>query len=260
MKNISEDHKDCWWEDLYDDLLADVLLENTNQQEVTDTVTFLESALAISEGASLFDQCCGTGRLSIPLAKKGYSVVGVDLIEGYIKTAREKSDASCLNPVLTVGDAFVYECSNACDGGFNWWTSFGYKMEDTENVVMLQRAFSSLRPGASFALDYMNVPGVLHHFKPEVVTEGVERGGQRMQLIRQSHCDVETGVLHKEWNYTLESGKHIQHHSMVRLYDPPTLKRLFEMAGFMNIRIFGDLDQSPITLNSPRCIVVGQRP
>jgi SAM-dependent methyltransferase len=258
MKTNNKPEDIAWWEELYDDLLADILLENTNENEIAETVHFLIEALDLGPGASVFDQCCGTGRLSIPLARKGYSVTGVDLIESYIERSRQKNDVAGLNARFHVGDAFEFKCDALCDGGFNWWTSFGYKISDLENVKMLQRARDSLQPGAAFALDYMNVPGVLKHFKPAVVTEGFERSGARLQLIRKSRCDLELGVLHKEWNYQLDNGQQVQHHSMVRLYDPPALKRLFEIAGFTNIRVFGDLDSSSITLNSPRCIVVGQ--
>src|SRR5258708_38531190 len=39
----------------------------------------------------IIDLGCGTGRIGIPLAKRGFSVLGVDLSEEMLKVAREKA-------------------------------------------------------------------------------------------------------------------------------------------------------------------------
>lgn len=259
MKNDEVQAK-SWWADLYDDLLADILLENTSSSEIEATLDFLKSALCLSKGDLLFDQCCGTGRLSVPLAEKGFQVIGIDLIDSYVESAQKRASELGVQASFIAADAFQYESEVPCAGAFNWWTSFGYEASDEKNLLMLGRAFRSISPGGYYALDFMNVPGVIYHFKPEVVTRGMSKADGEILLVRESHCDIENGIMHKKWDYFLESGRRVQHHSTVRLYDPPTLKRLFETAGFRNIRIFGDLDESKITLNSPRCIILAQRP
>jgi 16S rRNA G1207 methylase RsmC len=58
-----------WWTELYDDHLADVLLEPSSPAEVDATLGFLVERLHLTPRARVFDQCCGTGRLSVPLAR-----------------------------------------------------------------------------------------------------------------------------------------------------------------------------------------------
>ncbi|MCA9616611.1 MAG: hypothetical protein KC586_27825, partial [Myxococcales bacterium] len=70
-----------WWEALYDEHLATVLLER--DEEPTETLDFLERTLRLRKGDRVFDQCCGIGSLAVPLAERGFSVVGCDLGEGY---------------------------------------------------------------------------------------------------------------------------------------------------------------------------------
>ena len=41
-------------------------------------------------GDPVLDLCCGNGRIAIPLAKLGYEVVGVDINEDFIASARER--------------------------------------------------------------------------------------------------------------------------------------------------------------------------
>lgn len=247
-----------WWPALYDDLLADVLLERADGAELQNTLRFLTDALQLSPGARVFDQCCGIGSLSVPLAKH-HSVVGWDLMPGYIERAQRAARAAHLEAELVAADAFHYTPSLACDAGFNWWTSFGYAPSDQDNLRMLQRAFEALRAGGRFALDFMNVPGILRAFQPHVVTRRNTSRGEVM-LIRESRVDLAAMAMIKRWTYLLPDGQRVEHDSWVRLYLPHELAALLKRAGFEDVVLYGDLDKTPITLDSPRCIAVARRP
>ena len=257
MSETSQTRKE-WWIGFYGDLLADVLLETTSDDEVVRTVDFLRRELRIVPGAKVFDQCCGNGRLSHALANAGFNVLGVDLIPGYIERA-QRGAPEAGNCQFETGDAFQYVATEPAGGAFNWWTSFGYAREDSRNIEMLRRAFESLQCGARFALDFMNVPGVYRNFQPHVVTRAPSDEGE-ITLIRESVVDLDLGLMRKHWTYYRRGELVAEHDSEVRLYDPVALGGLFEEAGFTEVSIYGDLDSSPITLDSPRCIVVGTRP
>lgn len=244
-----------WWQTFYDENLADMLLEQTSAAEISRAADFLIQALALRSGESVLDQCCGSGRLTWEMARRGYSMRGMDLIPGYIQRAQQREPASANVPCFEVADAFVFKADPPCDAVFNWWTSFGYAEDDAINTLMLRRAWESLRPGGRYALDFMNVPGLYRHFLPHVVT----RCGE-VTLIRESTLDLSASVIRKQWTYFLPEGRRVVHHSAVRLYDPAALRRMFEAAGFADVTYFGDVDASPLTLNSPRCIITAHRP
>lgn len=244
-----------WWETFYDDSLADMLLEQTSDEEMTGTVSFLQKALELSPGARLLDQCCGSGRLTWKMAELGYTITGMDLIPGYIERARNRQVAGNSAPDFEVADAFEFVADPPCDAVFNWWTSFGYSDSDETNTLMLKRASESLLPGGRYALDFMNVPGLYRHFQPHVVT----RNGD-VTLVRESTLDLAANTIRKQWTYFLPNGQRTVHHSSVRLYDPAALRRLFEAAGFTDIQFYGDVDGSTLTLNSPRCIITARKP
>lgn len=244
-----------WWQTFYDANLADMLLEQTSPEEIARAAGFLTDVLALPAGAAVFDQCCGSGRLAGELADRGFAVCGIDLIPEYIRRARERSWAGTGTARFAVADAFEFTADPLCDGAFNWWTSFGYADDDETNTRMLRRARESLRPGARFALDFMNVPGLYRHFLPHVVTRNAG-----VTLIRESTLDLASSVIRKQWTYFLPDGRSIVHHSAVRLYDPAALRSLFTAAGFVDIRFYGDTDASPLSLNSPRCIVTAINP
>lgn len=244
-----------WWETFYDENLADMLLEQTSAAEIERAADFLIKQLHLQPGASVLDQCCGSGRLTWEFARRGYAMRGMDLIPIYIERARQRVGIAENAPSFEVADAFVFKADPPCDAVFNWWTSFGYSDSDATNQLMLRRAWESLRPGGSYALDFMNVPGLYRHFQPHVVT----RNGE-VTLIRESTLDLSANVIRKQWTYFLPDGSRVAHQSSVRLYDPAALRRLFEGAGFIDVTFFGDVDASPLTLNSPRCIVTARKP
>jgi 2-polyprenyl-3-methyl-5-hydroxy-6-metoxy-1,4-benzoquinol methylase len=246
-----------WWQGLYDDLLAEMLLVRDDPAEVTATVELLVRALELQPGARVFDQCCGIGSLALPLAARGFEVVGVDLIAGYVERAQKCAMRQGLSARFFAADAFEFVPAQRCDGALNWWTSFGYAEADAENVRMLARAREALRPGGLFLLDTMNVAGVLRGFQPHVVRRRETPRGE-VVLLRESELDLRGGAMNKRWTYFLPGGERVVRTSRVRLYMPDTLVRLFEAAGFVEVEIFGDLGGGALALESPRCLVRGR--
>jgi len=248
-----------WWTTLYDEHLAEILLVRKDEVELQKTLRFLRTRLRLTPRAHIFDQCCGIGSLALPLAAQGFQVSGCDLGQGYVTRGKDEAQRAGLEVDLHHADAFEFVPSQLCDGAFNWWTSFGYADTDAQNTRMLERALEALKPGATFALDFMNVPGVLRSFQPEVITTR-ETSRDPIQLTRLSVIEPTTMTMHKTWRYELAGGERIEHQSRVRLYTPRELGELFARAGFTQMRFFGGLDDEPLTLDSPRCIVLAERP
>lgn len=248
-----------WWKHFYDENLAAILLDPASGEEVLQTCDFLEKVLKLNHGDRVFDQCCGTGRLSIELALRGFKVTGIDQADIYIQQAKHDASAHNTDAHYETADAFEYETDQLCDAVFNWWTSFGYSDDDQQNIKMLQRAYASLRPGGLFALDYMNVPNIYRNFEPSMITRRTMDDGE-LVLLRESRVDSQLDILHKKWTYHLPNGEKVEHDSSTRLYTPGQLRKLFLESGFQDIQFFGNTDHSPLTLHSPRCIIIGKKP
>jgi len=260
----SPDSPAPWWHDFHDDLLAQILLERTCTAEVDRTLDFVVEALELKPGDRVYDQCCGIGSLSRPLAARGFRVVGCDQAAGYIERARREAelDERRLDLRYKAADACAYRPPDAVDGVFNWWTSFGYGESDEVNAKMLACAFDSLRPGGLFLLDTMNAAGVLRHFQPHMFTRREILGGE-LCLARESSVDLAAGALDKRWTYFLPDGRRVTHSSRVRLYQPHELVRLLRSVGFAEIELFGDIGPKPdvpLTLDTLRCICRARRP
>jgi len=247
-----------WWAELYDDALADVLLERVDPAAVEVTVGFLRRVLAVEPGDRILDQCCGVGGLAIPLARAGFDVVGVDQAAGYIARATAASEDVRERARFFVGDAFGWRPERMCHAAFNWWTSFGYAPRDADNLRMLKRAAEAIVPGGRFALDFLNVPQVLRAFAPTVtISRATPRG--TIELTRETTLDLAAGTMHKTWRYVLPDGTRPERTSVIRMYMPSQLVELLRAAGFDDIELYGDETGAPLTIDSPRCIAVAVR-
>lgn len=247
-----------WWQQLYDDLLASVLLESPSDEELDETARFLVRVLEIGTGSRVFDQCCGIGRLAAAVASLGAGVVAVDQALPYVERARVLAHERGVAVEAHQGDAFDFVARPACHAGYNWWTSFGYAATDAENARMIERARDSLRPGGRFALDVPNAPGLVRGFLPSTVDRRPVEGGE-LVLVRESALDLARSVLEKRWSYFLPDGRRVERRSTVRLYYPHELRAMFARSGFEDVTLLGSIRGEELAIESPRCIVLARR-
>lgn len=86
---------------------------------------FIEKELGYDKSLKIIDIGCGTGRHSIELSRRGYSVTGIDLSESLMARATEKAKQSNLQIDFQRHDArnlpFVNQFDAAimlCEGAF----------------------------------------------------------------------------------------------------------------------------------------------
>lgn len=111
-------------------------------------VAFIER-LALAPGTRVLDVACGSGNLSIPAARAGARVTGLDIAPNLIETARKRARSEGLKIDFDEGDAeqLPYE-----DGSFDWVvTMFGamFAPQPSKTASELLRV---CRPGGRIAM------------------------------------------------------------------------------------------------------------
>ncbi|CAN5219373.1 hypothetical protein BH11CYA1_BH11CYA1_34870 [soil metagenome] len=265
MSNIKQP---AWWQSFYDDTPFELYMVRSNAAELEESIAFLREKLHLTAGATIFDQCCGFGAMSIPLAERGFRMVGADLCKKYIamakrelatKAASRTAKKAKLNATFTVADAFNFVPRLACDAAFNWYTSFGYADDDEQNMKMVARAFAALKPGAYYALDFLNMPMIMQAFKTSMSTTLHSPQGDIVQT-RQCSFDLYRGTMDQHWTWAMPDGKQLNQESTLRAYMPCDLVAMFKKVGFVDVKLYGSTDGSPLTADSGRCIVVARKP
>jgi len=106
----------------------------------------------------LLDLGCGTGRLLVPFARRGYDVIGVDLSQEMLAVAREKAEAAGVRVRLL--HANLAELDGLRDGCFDYaaclFSTLGMVMGAENRRRVVGHAFRLLRPGGRFVLHVHN--------------------------------------------------------------------------------------------------------
>ena len=69
-----------------------------------DALTRLFAEFGVPDGGRVLDLACGVGRHSVPLAKRGYEVTGVDISPLFIEKAREYAASEGVDARFEVGE------------------------------------------------------------------------------------------------------------------------------------------------------------
>src|SRR5215813_3608795 len=90
-------HKKEWFDnDAYWRETFPFMFPKERMEIATETVEKILEITGI-QGGSALDLCCGPGRCSLPLAKHGFSVTGVDRSKFFLAKARAGARAARLN-------------------------------------------------------------------------------------------------------------------------------------------------------------------
>ncbi len=64
---------------------------NYDRADSSDTGVAFYSDLARTTGGPILEIACGTGRVTLPIARLGYPITGLDIVPGMLAQARHKS-------------------------------------------------------------------------------------------------------------------------------------------------------------------------
>lgn len=122
-------------------------------QDFLTTDYLKELTTRIEQGAQVLDLGCGTGVLSIPLARSGFRVTGVDISEAMLEIVRQKMTG--LHIELRVGDIFKLPFGDGVfDGAITRWVIPHFN----DWPLVLKEAARTLRPGGVFVFDICSTP------------------------------------------------------------------------------------------------------
>lgn len=106
----------------------------------------------------LIDLGCGTGRLLVSLARRGFRVLGVDLSEEMLRVAGEKAAAASVTVHRL--KANIVELDGLRDGAFDYaaclFSTLGMVMGAAERRRVIGHVYRLLRPGGRFVLHVHN--------------------------------------------------------------------------------------------------------
>ena len=201
----------------------------------------------------VLDLCCGFGRISAELARRGFAVTGVDITETYLKTAVEEASLENLNIEYIRADARDFKRPDFFDAAVNLYISFGYFSDQKDDLLVLRNVYESLKKGGSFIMETLGKEIAVRDF---IEAEWFERAGCTV-LTEYEALDSWT-FLKNRW-ILINGGKRIEKVFVQRLYSASELRALLLEAGFEKVEIYGDWDESPYDRRAAKLIAVGRK-
>jgi SAM-dependent methyltransferase len=239
-----------WWKEFFSGKALDLWRAVTTAEQTRAEADFLVSALRITPGSSVLNVPCGGGRLE--LALRGFRATGVEYSEEFIQKAREKSRERSLAVNWRQLDMRELSGLEPFDGAFCFGNSFGY-LDDEENFDFLRAVAKVLKPGARFALDTTCLELVLRVFEQR---SWFEAGG--LLMLERNEYDLLQSRMNTEYTF-VGGGETERKRGSQRYYAYAELCGLLKGAGFTNLHGFGSLNRDPVTFESSRVILVGEK-
>jgi SAM-dependent methyltransferase len=216
-----------------------------------DDVRFY-SAVSRKAGPSALDIGVGTGRLAIPIARAGSSVVGIDSSMELLNIAHGKVTSAgggiTARMRLLYGD--IRDFSLPREGKFDlaYAASGGYNRCRTraEMAHALACVRDHLRVGGILAFDLLNVSERLMDGMPRL--DGVaptEDGGEVVRHIAwrkgPKRGDVESHSTYERFDGRGRSVERLAERDMLHLFEPTEIAEVLQLGGFEDVDRFSDL-------------------
>jgi 2-polyprenyl-3-methyl-5-hydroxy-6-metoxy-1,4-benzoquinol methylase len=206
-------------------------------------------------GRSALDLCCGPGRFSIALARRGFSVTGVDRTKYLLDRARARARAAQVNVEWIQKDMRDFVRPGAYNFVLSMFSSFGYFEAREEDAIVLGNIFESLRPGGALLMDFFGKETLAKNFQNALV-ETLPDG---TMLVQQPKVVDGWSRIVTDWT-VIRKGRAQTFRFQINLYSGQEIRQALEIAGFVDVKLYGNLDGDPYGLNATRLIAVGRKP
>lgn len=227
----------------------------------TDDLQFYKRWLPKDKDACILELCCGTGRLTIPIAEDGYDISGVDYTSSMLEQAKVKASEAGLKVEFIEADIRTLDLQKKYDLIFIPFNSIHhlYKNEDLFKAFNVVR--NHLKAGGLFLLDCFNpnIQYIVEHEKKQIEVAEYTTDDGRDVLIKQiMRYERKTQINRIEWHYFINGEFDSIQNLDMRLFFPQELDSYLEWAGFNVMHKFGGFDEEAFNDNSEKQIFVCQ--
>ncbi|MDR2392937.1 MAG: methyltransferase domain-containing protein [Treponema sp.] len=204
-------------------------------------------------GPWVLDFCCGFGRITLELARRGFMATGVDITQSYLQTAREDAAYENLDIEFIHEDVRSFTRSQFFDLVTNLYISFGYFENPNDDRLMVKNAYESLKPGGTFIIETLGKEIAVRDF---VEREWFTRAGLTV-LTEYTPVDAWEGLKNR-W-ILLKDGQWLERTFIQRLYAASELRRLLLDTGFASVELYGDWNDGAYDNRAQVLIAVGRK-
>lgn len=232
----------------------DALTANVSYDTVSQVLSSLLTRYGKSRGL-LLDLACGTGSVSVRLAKKGYEVIGVDLSPEMLSEAQNKAYSAGQNILFLCQDMTALDLYGTVDAAVCTLDGLCHLPNEESVFAALQKVSLFMNPGGVFLFDVNSVykhRAVLGNNTFVYDTDDVYCVWQNTLLSDGVTVQMDLDFFEPvsdEGDYVRQSERFTE-----RAYPRETLEALLKKAGFTVLDVFDGYSGKPAHDTSERLL------
>ncbi len=213
-----------------------------------------------ARGSDVLDLACGPGRHTIPLARAGYRVTGVDYSGSYLDELRHRVDAEAkrrgrpLDVELVHSDMREFSRPGSFDLALSLYHSLGYFRDEDDNRRVIRVLHDSLRKGGDAVVQLVGAESLKEGFRPQISVD-LDDG---TQLIQRREPREDWSWMEVSWTF-VRDGDERSFDLSHRIYSASELHEELSAAGFSDIALYGGFDGRPYDRRSDKLVAVAHR-
>ena len=222
---------------------------------------FYKKWLPAKKEARILELCCGTGRLTIPIAQAGYNICGVDYTPSMLEQAKKKAFEAKLKIDFIEADIKMLDLQEKFDLIFIPFNSIHHLYQNEDLFKTLECIKNHLQKRSLFLLDCFNpnIQYIVESEKEQTVIADYTTDDGRNVLIKQAmHYESTTQINRIKWHYFINGEFHSVQNMDMRLFFPQELDSYLERFGFHIVHKFGSFEEEVFNNNSEKQIFICQ--
>jgi D-alanine-D-alanine ligase len=232
VSNLEEHVYSTWWGNIFNSLYLKTDGDVVEDQRITnEEVDQFLSFLKISQEDRILDLCCGQGRHSLELARRGFKFIeGLDRSHYLIQRAKKQAVKEGLDVRFREGDARrLPYAPDTFDVVMILGNSFGYFETMEDDLRVLREVFRILKPWGRLLIDVADGGYLKENFQPRS-WEWIDR---KLFVCRERSLSLdEQRLISREVITNVEKGVIADQFYAERLYSKEALPQILKTAGF----------------------------
>ena len=233
----------------------DLLTENVDYEKHCDYICSLLAENGISKGI-LLDLACGTGSLSVLLAKRGYDVIGTDASEDMLTKAQEKKYESSPDTIFLCQKMEELDLFGTINAAVCTLDSINHVTDENDVKEIFRRVSLFMEDGGIFIFD-VNTP---YKHRSILADNTFVYDMDDVYCVWQNSTDENmlTTVMLDIFEYDDESDSYLRYYEQFceKGYDIGLLKGFAEQFRFEVIGVYDELSKNPLRSDSQRAVFV----
>ncbi len=242
------------------DLIYDANIYDGMNTSLSD-LQFYKQWLPKNRDSRILELCCGTGRLTIPIAKDGYDISGVDYTSSMLEQAKIKAFEAGLDINFIEADIRTLDLPEKYDLIFIPFNSIHHLYKNEDLFKALNVVKNHLKNRGSFLFDCFNpnIKYIVEGEKEQKEIASFKTDDGRKVLIKQTmRYENKTQINRIEWHYFINGEFNSVQNLDMRMFFPQELDSYLKCNGFNIIQKFGGFDKEEFNDNSEKQIFVCQ--